>query len=142
MPVFARDVLGVGETGYGVLMAASGIGALAGSLVTASLGGYQRRGWLLLLMTAGLGVSLVAFAGSTWFIPSLLLVVIVGGTSTLMMSVTNTLLQGIITDEMRGRVMSVYTLIAGGLMPFGSMVLGGLGALFGVPLVVAIGGAI
>jgi len=142
MPVFARDILGLGATGFGVLMAASGIGALAGALITASLGGFTRRGWLLILVTIALGVSLLAFSQSTWIIASIGLVIVVGGTSTLMMSLANTLLQGIVPDTMRGRVMSVYTLIAGGLMPLGSMILGSLGELIGVPLAVGLGGVI
>ncbi len=142
MPVFARDILGLGATGFGVLMAASGIGALAGALVVASLGSFSRRGWLLVLVTIALGVSLLAFSQSTWIVASLALVVIVGGTSTLMMSLANTLLQGIVPDAMRGRVMSVYTLIAGGLMPLGSMLLGSLGEAIGVPLAVGLGGVV
>jgi len=58
------------------------------------------------------------------------------------MSLANTLLQGLVPDAMRGRVMSVYTLIAGGLMPLGSMILGAGGEKIGVPLAVAIGGVI
>ena len=141
MPYFARNVLDRGSTGYGVLMAASGLGALGGALLTASLGDYRRRGYLLLAVTAALGISLAAFASSQVFWLSLGLVTIVGASSTLMMSLTNTLLQGIVADEMRGRVLSVYTLIAGGLMPLGSMVLGSSGQVFGVPRVVAVGGA-
>lgn len=142
MPVFARDILGRGSAGYGLLMAASGVGALAGALVTASLGGYRRRGQLLLGVTFALGLALVAFAGSRSFGLSLALAAILGGTSTLMMSLTNSLLQGIAADEMRGRVLSVYTLIAGGLMPLGSMVLGSVGSAIGVPLAVALGGVV
>ncbi len=142
MPVFARDVLGLGATGFGVLMAASGIGALAGALVTASLGGFSHRGWLLVSVTIGLGVSLLGFSQSTWIVASLALVVVVGLTSTLMMSLANTLLQGLVPDAMRGRVMSVYTLIAGGLMPLGSMLLGSLGEAIGVPLAVGLGGIV
>ena len=59
-----------------------------------------------------------------------------------MMSLTNSILQGIVPDDMRGRVLSVYTLIAGGLMPLGSMVLGSVGAIVGVPLAVACGGVV
>jgi MFS family permease len=79
MPVFARDVLGMGATGYGVLMAASGIGALIGALVVTSLGSSTRRGAILLVATAGLGISLIAFSSSHWLVPSLNLVVAVGG---------------------------------------------------------------
>jgi len=142
MPVFARDVLGLGATGFGVLMAASGLGALVGALITASLGGFAKRGWLLVINTIVLGITLVGFAQSRWIIPSIILVIFVGGTSTLMMSLANTLLQGLVPDAMRGRVMSVYTLIAGGLMPLGSMILGAGGEKIGVPLAVAIGGVI
>ncbi|HMM43880.1 MAG TPA: MFS transporter, partial [Thermomicrobiales bacterium] len=142
MPVFARDILGLGATGFGVLMAASGIGALVGALVVASLGGFSRRGWLLVVVTLVLGVSLLAFSQSTWVVASIVLVIVVGGASTLMMSLANTLLQGIVPDGMRGRVMSVYTLIAGGLMPLGSMLLGTLGEAIGVPLAVGLGGVV
>ncbi|MCO5176789.1 MAG: MFS transporter [Thermomicrobiales bacterium] len=142
MPVFARDVLGLGATGFGVLMAASGLGALVGALITASLGGFAKRGWLLVINTVVLGITLVGFAQSRWIIPSIILVIFVGGTSTLMMSLANTLLQGLVPDTMRGRVMSVYTLIAGGLMPLGSMILGAGGEKIGVPLAVGIGGVI
>lgn len=142
MPVFARDVLGLGATGFGVLMAASGLGALVGALITASLGGFAKRGWLLVINTIVLGITLVGFAQSRWIIPSIILVIFVGGRSTLMMSLANTLLQGLVPDAMRGRVMSVYTLIAGGLMPLGSMILGAAGEAIGVPLAVGIGGII
>jgi MFS family permease len=141
MPVFARDILGLGATGYGVLMAASGIGALFGALAVTSLGASTRRGWILLTVTGALGAALVAFASSAWLVTSLALVVAVGGASTLMMSLANALLQTIIPGEMRGRVMSVYSLIAAGFMPLGSMLLGSLGALIGVPLAVGLGGA-
>ncbi len=142
MPVFARDVLGLGATGYGVLMAASGIGALIGSLAVTSLGASTRRGVILLAVTASLGVALILFSSSQWLLPSLALVVAVGGASTLMMSLANAVLQGLVPGEMRGRVMSVYSLIAAGFMPLGSMLLGSLGALIGVPLAVGLGGVL
>ena len=142
MPVFARDILGLGATGYGVLMAASGMGALIGAIVVTSLGASTRRGMILLSVTAGLGVTLIGFSSSQWLIPSLLLVIVVGGASTLMMSLANAVLQGLVPGEMRGRVMSVYSLIAAGFMPLGSMLLGSLGSLIGVPLAVGLGGVV
>ncbi len=142
MPIFARDILDRGSAGYGLLMAASGIGALVGALVTASLGAHRRRGPLLLIVAFALGAALIAFAESSSFALSMCLAAVLGGTSTLMMSLTNSLLQGIVPDDMRGRVLSVYTLIAGGLMPLGSMVLGSAGAAIGVPLAVTIGGVV
>lgn len=142
MPVFARDVLGLGATGYGVLMAASGVGALLGALAVTSMGNAKQRGLILLVVTAGLGVVLIAFSASQWLLPSLILVVVVGGAATLMMSLANAVLQGIVPGEMRGRVMSVYSLIAAGFMPLGSMLLGSLGSLIGVPLAVGLGGGV
>jgi hypothetical protein len=115
---------------------------LLGALTTASLGSSHRRGRLLLIVAFALGLTLIVFAESRSFGLSLVLAAILGGTSTLMMSLTNSLLQGMVADEMRGRVLSVYTLIAGGLMPLGSMVLGSAGSLVGVPLAVAAGGLV
>jgi hypothetical protein len=123
-------------------MAASGIGALAGALLTASLGNFAHKGMLLILVTLTLGATLIGFSSSHWLPVSLALVVLVGGTSTLMMSLANALLQGLVSGEMRGRVMSVYTLIAGGFMPLGSMLLGTTGEVIGVPLAVGLGGVI
>ena len=141
MPVFARDVLELGSRGFGLLMGASGIGALAGSLVVTSLGA-GRRGRTLLLITGALGITLSAFSASHWVLPSVVLVVGVGFASTLMMSLANAVLQGEVTPALRGRVMSVYALIAAGLMPLGSAIIGAIGDLIGVPLVVGIAGGL
>lgn len=141
MPVFARDVLDLGSRGFGLLMGASGIGALIGSLAVTSLGAGQ-RGRTLLMITGALGITLSAFAASHWVLPSVLLVVGVGFTSTLMMSLANAVLQGEVTPALRGRVMSVYALIAAGLMPLGSAIIGAIGDLIGVPLVVGVAGGL
>lgn len=141
MPIFAQDVLHVGATGYGILMAATGVGALGGAFVVGRLGASGKKGYYLLVLTIIFAVALFGFALSTWFIPSLLVLVVTGGTQTLFMALTNTLLQLNVPEEMRGRVMSVYTLIPMGLMPLGSMVLGSAGDVLGVPATIA-GGAV
>jgi MFS family permease len=143
MPVFARDVLGGGPRTYGALMSASGAGALVGALLTASLGAYRHKGWLLLGSSAAFGLMLIAFAYSTWLPLSLALLVLAGGGSTLYMGAANTLLQTGVPAEFRGRIMSVYSLTLGGFMPLGGMLLGSAASLTGsVALVVAAGGAL
>ncbi len=143
MPVFARDVLGGGPRLYGLLMAASGIGALLGALATASLGSFGRKGPILLGSTVSFGLALVAFALSGRIGLSLGLLTLAGVGQTLYMGAANTLLQTTVPDEFRGRIMSVYSLILGGFMPLGGMLLGSVATLAGsVPLVVAAGGAL
>ena len=143
MPVFARDVLDGGPRLYGILMAASGVGALAGSLATASLSHFERKGLLLLASAVVLGGALVGFGLSHVLALSLGLLVLVGGGTTLYMGATTTLLQQNVPDEIRGRIMSVYSLIVAGFMPLGGMLLGSAASLTGnAGLVVAAGGTI
>lgn len=142
MPIFASNVLHRGAGGYGVLMAASGVGALAGALTVGRFGRSRRKGFSLLLLMLIFAVMLIGFALSHWFIPSIALLVVIGATQTLFMTIANTLLQLNVPGEMRGRVMSVYTLIPMGIMPLGAMVMGSVGSVIGVPLTVVIGAAI
>lgn len=141
LPVFADDVLGVGEFGYGMLMAASGVGALIASLGIASLGDYRRKGILLLVLALGFGVTLVGFGLSESYVLSLALLVAVGLSSTGYMTLNATLIQMNVTPGMLGRVMSIYMLTIA-LMPMGAMPLGALGDLIGVGTAVAGGGVI
>jgi len=142
MPVFAQNVLRVGAGGYGALMAVNGIGALIGAVAVAPLGGSRRKGALLLVVTALFGASLLLFTGSRWLAVSIPLLMVIGATQTLNMGLTNTLLQLTVPGDMRGRVMSAYTLIPMGLMPLGQMVTGSVGARITVPLAVAIGAGV
>ena len=142
MPIFAQNVLHSGASGYGVLMGASGVGALVGAILVAPLGGSRRKGFLQLAATGLFGLSLLAFAGSRWFLLSLAILLVVGLSQTLLMGLTNTLLQLNVPPEMRGRVMSAYTLIPSGVMPLGAMILGSIGSVVGVPPTVAAGAAL
>jgi MFS family permease len=140
MPAVQQDVLHVGASGLGILLAFSSIGALIGALAIASLSNFQRRGLLLFVSIAVFGVSLVAFALSRSFPLSLAILVIVGGMATMSMSTTNMIIQLRVPAEFRGRIMSMYTMIAMGSMPLGSMVLGTVADFIGVPQTLLIGG--
>lgn len=143
MPVIAESVLHGGPRTYGTLMAANGVGALAGALLTASLNRVTHKGFVLLGSALAFGIALIAFASSRNLILSLALLALIGGGTTLYMGTTNTVLLTQVTDEMRGRVMSMYSLIGAGVMPVGALVLGGAAsAVANPPLVIAIGGAI
>ncbi len=140
MPAMQRDVLHVGATGLGLLMAFSGIGALGGALAIASFSAFKRRGLLLTIVIAVFGLSLIAFALSRSFALSLGLLVIVGCAATMSMSTTNMMIQLGVPGELRGRIMSMYTMIAMGAMPLGSMVLGTVANFIGVPETLVFGG--
>jgi MFS family permease len=143
MPEFARTVLNTGPEGYGVLMAVTGFGALVGALSVSKLSASPiGQGRLLFFVTGIFAVSLLLFSGSSWFVPSLLILLVVGATPTILMGLANTLLQFSIKEEMRGRVMSAYVLVPMSLMPLGSMALGSLAAVIGVSLAFALGSVI
>lgn len=141
MPAFATDVLGVGASGLGILMAASGIGALAGSIITASMGNFKHKGVLLLSTSAMFGIFLILFAASDQIYPSLLMLVGVGVASTIYSAVNNTLLLLNVDDSMRGRVMGIY-MINVGLIPLGILPISAIGEAAGVQWSIGIGGAI
>jgi len=140
MPVFA-EILGVQELGFGFLMAMTGIGALIGSLVIANLGDFRRKGALSLVCGIAFGLTLILFANITSLYPALFVLMVVGAVSTSFMSVNNTLIQMNITDEVRGRVMSVY-MMTFGLMPLGTLPAGAIAERWGAPIAVTIGGGI
>ena len=132
-----------GARTYGLMMSASGAGALIGALMTASLGAFRRKGLILLAATAAFGLVLIAFALSRQLLLSVAILVLVGGCATMYMGAANTLLQVGVAPDFRGRIMSVYSMTAGGLMPLGGMLFGSAASLTrSVALVVATGGAV
>jgi MFS family permease len=139
LPVVARDVLHTGSGGLGLLMAGSGVGALAGSLAYAAVGEMSRQGRALIGTAAGFGLSLCVFALASSLPLALVLVAFASGVSAFYMSMNNTLIHMTVTDELRGRVMAVY-LMTWGLMPFGTLPMGALADAFGAPLAIAAGG--
>ncbi len=142
MPVFQKDVLRVGPEGLGLLMAAPGAGAVLAVLLLASLAhSIRRKGLLLLWSLIFLGAFMILFSRITSFPLALLVLVGVGGFQIMFMATTNTMLQMIVPDALRGRVMSLYMLDRG-LMPVGSMLAGVAAHVVGAPATVAMMGGI
>ncbi len=142
MPVFQKDVLQIGPEGLGLLMAAPGVGAVIAVLTLASLGSrIQRQGLLLVGSIVVLGGFLVLFSQITWFPLALFMLVLVGIFQMFFLASTATILQMMVPDELRGRVLSLYMLDRG-FMPLGALFAGTAAHFIGAPLTVAIMGAI
>lgn len=138
LPVFARDVLDSGATGLGIMMAFSGIGAVAGGLLSAPAARLPRKGLFLIWATIGYGVVVVAFAYSQWFILSTAMIFTGSLIASTYMSLNNTLMHMNVSDDVRGRVTGVY-MMAWGLMPLGGLPMGLLAEVWGAPFAVAAG---
>ncbi len=142
MPVFQKDVLHVGPEGLGMLMAAPGFGAVLAVLTLASISNrMKRQGIMLVGSTIMLGLSLILFSQVTSFLLALLVLVIAGAFQMVFLASTSTMLQLIVPDELRGRVMSLYMLDRG-LMPAGALFAGVVAHLIGAPLAVTSMGVI
>ncbi len=142
MPIFARDILGVGPAGLGYLMSAVGIGALIGAVTLSSLGDFQAKGKLLLVGNLTCCAALILFASSRLMPLSLGLLVVGGWGIMTTLVLTNTLIQTSVPDHLRGRVLSAYTLMFLGMAPLGSLQAGVLANWLGAPAAVSIGAVI
>jgi MFS family permease len=140
MPVFADEVLGQSELGYGLLMAMAGVGALVASLAIASLGDFRQKGKLLLASALVFGITLALFGISHSFPLSLAILVGVGAGGTGYMALNNTLLMSNVPLRILGRVMSIW-MITFALMPMGTLPIGAVAQALGPTIAVA-GGAI
>jgi MFS family permease len=140
MPVFASDIHKGGADALGMMMGAIGSGALIGALSLARRKSIIGLGRVIALATLGFGVALVAFTVSERLWLSLLLLAVVGMTWMILIAASNTVLQTLADDAMRGRVMSLFTMMLVGMAPFGSLLAGWLADRFGAPIVVAGGG--
>ncbi len=139
MPLFADRVLHGGARGLGILMCATGVGALLGALTLASRTGVRGLGRLVAIACAGFAVFLILFSMSRNFWLSTGLLVPVGFCMMLQMSASNTLIQSMVPDHLRGRVMAVYSMMFMGMAPFGALFGGALADHLGAPLTVAMG---
>ena len=140
IPAFAQHVLGSGASGFGFLMAASGVGSLLAALWLVFGGGP--RPFRLASGAVILGVSSLGLAVTQVFAAALVLMVAIGFGSILMAATGNTMIQTAVPDHLRGRVMSVYTTVFSASVPIGGLTMGAVASAFGTPVAIAIGGVL
>jgi MFS family permease len=142
MPIFADQILHGGARGLGILMGASGVGALAGALLLASRETVEGLGRWVAISGVAFGASLITFAISRSFWLSCALLMPVGFAMMVEMGSSNTLIQTMSPDHLRGRVMSVYSMMFMGMAPLGAVLSGFAAGRFGAPATIAGGGVI
>ncbi len=139
-PVFVRDIFRRGPQTYGQLLSLMGVGSICGSLTIAGLGNMRHKGRVALSMLICLGAAISGFALSKSLPVSCAVVVVVGFAMMAVFATVNSLVQLITTEEMRGRVMSVYNCAFRGGMPMGNLVSGWLVPVFSAPVVLGVNG--
>jgi MFS family permease len=139
MPAFARDVLSRGANGYGVLMSASGTGAFVGALIVATYGHLFTPRKLALSGVWMFSAAMLALSFTKSFPLALLFLFAAGFGMLLFFSTSNTVLQTIVADEMRGRVMGVWSLVFGAMIPLGSLEAGAAAHWWGTAFALAFG---
>lgn len=137
VPLFAENVLHIGAAGLGVLFSAMGAGSIVSGLVLAF---SQRARWSRLLAGAcGIGVSQLGFAVSRNYALSIVLIALLGFSTSQLFTATNTSIQHRVPDRLRGRVMGIYMTVNQGSQPFGNLASGAIAAAFGAPAAMASG---
>jgi MFS family permease len=142
MPVFAAKILHGNARTLGILMTAAGVGALAGALVLAARRGVDGLGRVIALACGSFGVALICFSFSREWIVSAILLVPVGFAVMMQMGSTNTLIQAMVPDRLRGRTMAIYAMMFMGMAPFGALLSGAAADRIGAPRTVAVGGVL
>ena len=142
MPAFAAQVLRGGPNTLGILMTATGVGALSGALYLASRETVVGLGRIIMYATLAFGAGLIAFSATTslWFACAVL--AIAGMGFMVQLAATNTVLQTIVEERLRGRVMSFYTMAFFGTVPIGSLIGGVIADRFGAPVTVRVSGLV
>ncbi len=143
LPIFARDIFHIGAAELGLLNAAAGTGALPGAILVVAISQRKTNGLRLLmgLCLVG-GVICLTFALSRSQNASLLLLILLGSCTVMTMTITNTFLQSMTPEHMRGRVLSLWVMVAFGFAPFGNLVAGWIAQSLGAPMTLAIGGGL
>jgi MFS family permease len=142
MPVIASRVLGGGPRENGFLIGSAGVGATIGALAVASLGTPRRPGRLIFSFGLIASVGLMALATSRQLLLSMALTAFTAGSIMSFLSISNSTIQTYVPDELRGRVMSLYTLALIGSGPLNALLAGTLATAVGVPLTIAVSGAL
>ncbi len=140
LPIFQKDILGVGPTGLGFLHAASGIGAVTGTLIVGSLRDFRNKGVVLIGGAIAFGTLIILFGYSKWFPVSLALVAFAGMSSSMYMVLAQSTLQLLVPDQLRGRIMGLWGMTFN-LLPLGGFYAGLLASYIGASSAVMIGGA-
>jgi MFS family permease len=139
MPAWAVNVLDGDAATNGFLQGARGAGSVLSALLIASLGRFRFKGKLLTTGTFVFPLMLLSFALARWIPLSLLIMVCLGAALLLILNLGNALIQTLVSDELRGRVMSIYSLTHFGFMPIGGLLAGGVAEYIGEPVTVALG---
>jgi MFS family permease len=142
LPIYARDIYGTGVGGYMWMMSFSGAGAIAGSLIVAWMGRFPRMGVSTLLVQIGFGILIVLFAVTRVIYISYALLFFTNVALMIVFSTVTSLVQLIVPNEMRGRVMSIYMLAFRGGMPLGSLASGYLASVFSATSVLIANGTL
>src|SRR5262249_4314085 len=142
MPMFADQVLHGRERVYGLLLGASGVGAFAGTMYLASRRSVLGLGRVIAACNALLGCGMMAFAASRQLALSIPILFATGGSMVVQMAACNTVLQTLVDDDKRGRVMAIFSMCFMGITPFGSILAGYVGSWLGPARTLAIAGAV
>lgn len=142
MPVFARDVFHAGPRGYGLLMTAVGVGALAGGLALATLSRTRHKGAILLFGTAILGALLLILSQVKTLTLATVILTVTGACQATISSLSNTLIQTMTPAEIRGRVMSIFVLCFNGMFPVGALITGTIAQHSGAPTAAMVSGGV
>jgi predicted MFS family arabinose efflux permease len=140
IPVFVKDIFHRGPETYGNLLSLMGVGSIVGSLGVASLGNISRKGRFALSMLMLLGAGIAGFSWSKFLPVSYAMLVLVGASMMAVFATVTSLVQLNVTNEMRGRVMSVYNFAFRGGMPIGNLVSGWLVPVYTAPVVLGVNG--
>jgi predicted MFS family arabinose efflux permease len=140
LPVFAKDIFQGGPSTFTLLLSVSGVGSVAGALLVAALGNLRRMGRVMLLFLIVLGVATSGFALSRSLLLSCVLVFVTGAAMIAVFAMVSSLVQLITSNELRGRVMSVYNVAFRGGMPIGNLATGWLVPWLTAPVVLAVNG--
>ncbi len=140
MPIFADKILHGGPRGLGILMGSTGLGALTGSFFLASRPGTLGLGKMIASACAGFACSLILFSLSRYFWLSALFLAPVGFSLMVLMACANTMIQLVVPDHLRGRVMATHVWVFMGMAPFGSLLAGSIAEHLGVSATILMGG--
>ncbi len=142
LPVFAKDIFRQGPTVFTLFLSVSGAGSVTGALIVAALGNMKHKGRVALFMLICLGAGIASFSLSTSVALSCVFLFVSGSAMIAVFATISSLVQLITSNEMRGRVMSIYNVAFRGGMPFGSLTTGWLVPIFSAPSVLAVNGVL